>query len=67
MDRLELSEEKVEGLLEYINTFCFRNGKDEKEFIFEIDEVFNLSNSLDISPYDISSYIDKKHNKIKRS
>jgi hypothetical protein len=59
LDRLELSEEKVESLLEEIDTHCFRQNINNKEFVSKIDEVSKLVNNLDVSIYNIPSYIDK--------
>ena len=59
LNRLGLTEDKIERLLEEINNYCYRYQRDEKEFVLNIDEVFNLASSLDISPYDIPSYINK--------
>jgi chromosome segregation ATPase len=59
MDELEISEEKVESLLEEINTHCFKKEIDSKEFVSKIDEVSKLVNTLDVSLFNIPSYIDK--------
>ena len=59
MDELELPEEKAESLLEEINIHCFKKEIDSKEFVCEIDEVSKLVNNLDVSIYNIPSYIDK--------
>ncbi len=60
LNRLGLTEDKIEKLLDEINIYCYSNNRDEKEFVSNMDEVFNLAFSLDISPYDIPSYINKK-------
>lgn len=59
MNRLGLTEDKIERLLEEINNYCYRYQRNEKEFVSNMDEIFNLAFSLDISPYDIPSYINK--------
>jgi chromosome segregation ATPase len=59
LDELELSEEKVESFLEEINIHCFRKEIDSKEFVSKIDEVSKLVNNLEVSIYNIPSYIDK--------
>ncbi len=59
LNRLGLTEDKIEKLLDEINIYCYSYQRDEKEFVSNIDEVFNLASSLDISPYDIPSYINK--------
>lgn len=60
MDKVGFSEEMVESLLEDVETHCFRNQMDEKEFVSKIDEVSNLVDSLGIPIYEIPSYIDQK-------
>ena len=64
LDELELSEEKVESLLEEINIHCFRKEIDCKEFVSKIDEVSKLVNNLEVSIYNIPSYIDKMTNQL---
>lgn len=59
LNRLGLTEDKIEKILDEINIYCYRYQRDEKEFVSNIGEVFNLASSLDISPYDIPSYINK--------
>ncbi len=59
LNRLGLTEDRIEKLLDEINIYCYSYQRDEKEFVSNIDEVFNLASSLDISPYDIPSYINK--------
>jgi hypothetical protein len=59
LNRLGLTDDKIEKLLDEISNHCYRYQRDEKEFVSNIDEVFNLASSLDISPYDIPSYINK--------
>ncbi len=54
LDKLGISEEKVESLLEDIETHCFRNQMDEKEFVSKIVD------SLDVPIHEIPSYIDQK-------
>lgn len=65
LSRLGLTEDKIEKLLEEISNYCYIDQRDEKEFVSNMDEVFNLASSLDISPYDIHSYIDKKTMQLK--
>ena len=60
MDELELPEEKVEALLEVINIHCFRRAINNKEFISKIEEISNLSKSLDISIFNIPAFINQK-------
>jgi hypothetical protein len=59
---LGFSEEMVESLLEDIETHCFRNNVDEKEFVSKIGEMSKLVDSLDVPIYEIPSYIDQKRN-----
>ncbi len=65
LNRLGLTEDKIEKLLDEINIYCYRYQRDEKEFVSNIDEVFNLASSLDISPYDIPSHINKNTMQLK--
>ena len=62
LGRLGFSEEMVESLLEDIETHCFRNNVDEKEFVSKIGEMSKLVDSLDVPIYEIPSYIDQKRN-----
>ena len=57
---LKLSEEKIEIFLEDMNTHCFIQEIGNNEFVAKIDEISNLANTLDISIYDIPSYINQK-------
>ena len=59
LNRLGLTEGKIEKLLDETNIYCYRYQTDEKEFVSNIDVVFNLAFSLDISPYDVPPYINK--------
>ena len=65
LNRLGLTEDKIEKLLDEISNYCYRYQRDEKEFVSDIGEVFNLASSLDISPYDIPSYINKNTMRLK--
>ena len=56
---MELPEEEVEVFIEGINAHCFRKEIDSKEFVSKIDEVSKLVNNLEVSIYNIPSYIDK--------
>ncbi|MEJ7640632.1 MAG: hypothetical protein WKF36_00390 [Candidatus Nitrosocosmicus sp.] len=60
LNGLGFTEDNIEKLLDEINIHCYSNNRDEKEFVSNMDEVFNLAFSLDISPHDIPSYINKK-------
>jgi hypothetical protein len=57
LDGLEMTEENVESFLEEINIHCFKKNIHKKEFISKIDEVLKIANSLDLSVYNIPSYI----------
>jgi hypothetical protein len=57
LDGLDISEENVESFLEEINIHCFKKNIHKKEFISKIDEVLKIANSLDLSVYNIPSYI----------
>ena len=43
---------------------CFSPGINKKEFISKIDEVSILVNNLDVSIYNIPSYINKMTNQL---
>jgi hypothetical protein len=60
LDRLDLSEEKVEAFLEGINAHCFRQNINNKEFISKIEEISKTANKLDISIFDIPAFINQK-------
>jgi len=60
LDRLGLTEEKVELLIEHVNTYCFKHGISEKEFLSKIDEICNMLDSLGLSLDDLSVYIVQK-------
>jgi hypothetical protein len=64
LDRLELSEEKVEVFLEAINIHCFRQKVSKIEFISKIGEVSNLAKSLDISIFNIPAFVNQKTKQI---
>src|SRR3954466_8214866 len=57
LDRLGLTEEKAELLIEHVNTYCFKHEISEKEFVLKIDEVCNMLDSLDFSLNDLPVYI----------
>ncbi|MER5176358.1 MAG: hypothetical protein ABJB76_03995 [Candidatus Nitrosocosmicus sp.] len=59
LDRLDLTEQKVELFIEEVNIHCFKQEINKKEFVSKINEVSNLVNNLDISIYNIPSYINK--------
>lgn len=60
LDRLGLTEEKVEMLIEHVNTYCFKHGMAEKEFVSKIDEICDMLDSLDFSLDDLPVYIVQK-------
>jgi hypothetical protein len=59
LDRLEISEENVELFLEEINIHCFKQKLNKKEFISRMDEVWKIAKNLDVSIYNIPTYIKK--------
>jgi hypothetical protein len=65
LERLGLTEEKMETLIEEINAHCFRQEKSEKEFVLKIDEVFDIAADLNTSIWDINSKINQKTTQIK--
>lgn len=60
LDRIGLPEEKLETLLEEINVHCFIEGKSEKEFVSQVDEVFEMASELDTTIWGINSQINQK-------
>lgn len=60
LDRIGLPEEKLETLLEEINVHCFIEGKSEKEFVSQVDEVFEMASELDTTIWGIHSQINQK-------
>ena len=65
LDKLGLSEEMMEPLLEDIETHCFRGGLDINQFVSKIREVSKLVDNLGISISEIPSYINQKNEEIK--
>ncbi|MER5174737.1 MAG: hypothetical protein ABJB76_11955 [Candidatus Nitrosocosmicus sp.] len=59
LDRLELSEEKIEEFLEEISIYCFKQQINEKEFILKIDKVSNLADNLELPIPDIPFLINQ--------
>jgi flagellar biosynthesis chaperone FliJ len=60
LDGLGLTEETLESLIEHVNTYCFKRGIAEKEFLSKIDEICNMLDSLDFSLDDLPVYIVQK-------
>lgn len=60
LDRLGLTEENVELLIEQMNTHCFKRGMSEKEFVSKIDEICNMLDNVDFSLNDLPIYIVQK-------
>ena len=64
LDRIGLPEEKLETLLEEINVHCFIEGKSEKEFVSQVDEVFEMASELNTTIWGINSQINQKKTEI---
>jgi hypothetical protein len=60
LDGLGLAEEKVELLIEHVNTYCFKRGTAEKEFVSKIVEICKMLDSLGFSIDDLPVYIVQK-------
>ena len=60
LDRLGLTEENLELLIEQVNTHCFKRGMSEKEFVSKIDEICNMLDNVDLSLNDLPVYIVQK-------
>lgn len=58
LDRLGLSEEKLEEFIESTDIYCFKKEIDIEEFIPKIHNVYNLSTHLDIPVEAVSEYIE---------
>jgi hypothetical protein len=60
LDRLEISEDKIEAFLEKVDIHCFKKNASQEEFVSNIDVVSNLARELNISINDIPRYISQK-------
>jgi hypothetical protein len=60
LDSLGLMEEKVELLIEQVNTYCFKHGITGKEFVSKVDEICSMLDSVDFSLNDLPVYIVEK-------
>ena len=66
LDKVRLSEEKIENILEQINIHCFQEGIETEQFFVQIDEVTQIANNLDISIYEIPESIERDKREIAR-
>jgi hypothetical protein len=66
LDKVSLSEEKIENILEQINIHCFQEGIETEQFFVHIDEVTQIANNLDISIYEIAESIERGKQEIAR-
>lgn len=66
LDKMTLSEEKIENILEQINIHCFQKGIETEKFFVQIDEVTEISNILDTPIYEIPEYIERGNLEIAR-
>ena len=60
LDRLGLMEEKVELLIEQVNTYCFKHGISGKGFVSKVDEICSILDNVDFSLNDLPVYIVEK-------
>jgi hypothetical protein len=60
LDSLGLMEEKVELLIEQVNTYCFKHGITGKEFVSKVDEICSILDNVDFSLNDLPVYIVEK-------
>jgi hypothetical protein len=66
LDKLRLSEEKIENILEQINIHCFQEGIETEQFFVHIDEVTQIANNLGFSIYEIPEIIERGKREIAR-
>jgi hypothetical protein len=59
LDKIRLSEEKIETILEQINIHCFQEGIETEQFFAQINKVTQIANNLDISIYEMPEYIER--------
>ena len=61
LDNLELPEDRIEKFLEYLCVFFYKHDdKNAKEFLLQLELVYEMATSLDVSIHDILGDIDKK-------
>ena len=61
LDNLDLSEERIEKLLEHLEVLFYKNDDRNVEmFLLQLESVYEMEVSLDVSIYDIVEEIDNK-------
>ncbi len=61
LDNLELPEERIEKFLEHLCIFFYKHDdKNVEKFLLQLEFVYEMATSLDLSIYDILGDIDKK-------
>ena len=61
LDNLDLSEKRIEKLLEHLDVFFYKNDdKNVENFLLQLESVYEMEVSLDVSIYDIAEEIDNK-------
>ena len=62
LDNLELPEDRIEKFLEHICIFFYKHDdKNVEKFLLQLEFVYNMATSLDLSIYDVLGDIDKKN------
>lgn len=61
LDNLELPEDRIEKFLEHLTIFFYKHDdKNVEEFLLQLEFVYEMATSLDLSIYDVLGDIDKK-------
>jgi hypothetical protein len=60
LDKINLTEEQTENILEQISIYCFQEGIEIEQFLAQIDEVAQIAHNLDATIYDIPEIIKKR-------
>ena len=65
LDNLELPEDRIEKFLEYLCVFFYKHDdKNPEQFLLQLELVYKMATSLDLSIYDILGDIDKKREEL---
>jgi hypothetical protein len=61
LDNLELPEDRIENFLEHLCIFFYKHDdKNVEKFLLQLEFVYDMATSLDLSIYDILGDLDKK-------
>lgn len=60
LDKIDLTEEQTENILEQISIHCFQEGIEIEQFLAQIDEVAQIAHNLDATISDIPEIIKKR-------